>query len=280
VLAPGGLLVFHLPSEPFPETGRAAARRSFVSGALPKEAFRARVSADVGHVEANAGHEIALKLRVRNDSRHAWPALAGASARHQITLAARFRTPDGATGRFARGAQPAPARPRAEGRGGRLPARGAAALAGRVPAGGRRRPGRRRVVPRALGARAAARSPAAPAGAPESPLLRTQSTPEPGSLRRRHPRAHFVLVRLLRVPVLLAAADRARSGIAWHARMAFWHAREAWTRFREPPMRMNGIPRPQVEELIRNAGGRLLEAESSELTFAGWQAYRYFVVRE
>ncbi len=102
---------------------------------------------------------------------------------------------------------------------------------------------------------------------------------EPGAFQRRHPGAHLVLVRMLRVPVMLAAAERARSGITWHARMAWWHAREAWTRLREPPMQMNGIPRPQVEQLIQGAGGRLLEAESSELTFAGWQAYRYFVVR-
>ena len=279
VLAPGGLLVFHLPSEPFPETGRAAARRSFVSGALPKEALRARVSADVGHVEANAGQEIALKLRVRNDSRHAWPALAGASARHQITLAARFRTPDGAlvASPEARSPLPHDLEPKAE---------ADVFLRAALP----RWPGEYLLEVDVVqedvawfherSGREPLRVPCRAAGAPESPLLRTQSTPEPGSLRRRHPRAHFVLVRLLRVPVLLAAAERARSGIAWHARMAFWHAREAWTRFREPPMRMNGIPRPQVEELIRNAGGRLLEAESSELTFAGWQAYRYFVVRE
>jgi SAM-dependent methyltransferase len=280
VLAKGGLLVFHLPSEPFPETGRGTARRSFVTGALAAEAFRARVTADVDHVLGNAGQEIALKLRVSNESRHAWPALAGASARHQITLAGRFRTANARLVETAEARSPLPhdLEPGAQ-----------CEVFLRVPlpiwpgeyrlevdlvqedvAWFHERSGREplRVPCRARGTPAA------------EPRLRPERVGEPGQLRRRHPRAHFVLVRLLRLPLLLASAERARSGLAWHARMAWWHAREAWTRLREPPMRMNGIPRPQVEELIRSAGGRLLEAESSELTFAGWQAYRYFVVRE
>jgi hypothetical protein len=109
--------------------------------------------------------------------------------------------------------------------------------------------------------------------------LRQERAAETGAFRRRHPRAHFVLASVLRLPALLRAAAKARATLAWHARMLWWQAREQARRRLDPPMPMNGIPRPQVEELIKSAGGRLLEAESSELTFAGWQAYRYWVAR-
>lgn len=281
LLARGGLLVFHLPSEPFPEAARSGLRRSFVRGPLPQGACLARLHADVGAASAAAGQQIALKLRVANESRHAWPSLAGASARHQITLAARFRTARGELVESAEARSPLPHD---------------------VDAGATAEIFLRIALPPWPGeyqleldlvqedvawfhersGRTPLRIPCRAAGVPgaEPILLRPQRAGGAGAFQRRHPRAHFVLARVLRLPALLQVAAKARATVAWHARMLWWQAREGLRRLLDPPMPMNGIPRPQVEELIRSAGGRLLEAESSELTLAGWQAYRYWVVPE
>jgi SAM-dependent methyltransferase len=282
VLAPGGLLVFHLPSEPFPEdAGDAGMRRSYVRGPLPPQACRARLTTDVSLAEAAAGEEVALKLRVFNESASCWPSLSGATARHRVMVAGRYRAAAGELVDTAEARSPLPHDVEA----------GASVdvfLRARLP----RWPGdyllEIDVVQEAVGwfheraGRAALQVPCRAGGEPPSePIrLRPRGAAEPGAFKRRHPRAHFVLVRVLRAPVLLAAAARARATVAWHARMAYWNAREAVRRAWDPPMRMNGIPRPQVEQLIVEGGGRLLEAEGSELTLAGWQAYRYFVVKD
>jgi SAM-dependent methyltransferase len=279
LLAPGGLLVFHLPSEPFPEAARSALRRSFVRGALPKGAFLARFHSETSEARAAAGEQIALKLGVGNDSRAVWPSLAGASARHQITLAGRFRTPAGELVDAPQARSPLPHD---------LDAGASAEIFLRI------------VLPPWPGAyqlevdlvqedvawfhersgRPPLRIPCRADGVPGAEPVRLvpQRAGEAGAFRRRHPRAHFILARL-RVPALLRAAAKARATLAFYARTLWWQARDQLRRLLDPPMPMNGIPRPQVEELLRGAGGRLLEAESSELTFAGWQAYRYWVVR-
>lgn len=279
VLSAGGLLVFHLPSQPFPEGAPGAARRSFVRGPLPPGAFRVRIHADVAGARGATGREIAFKLRVANESRHAWPALAGTSARHQITLAGRLRTARGELVESAEARSPLPHDVEA----------GAAVemfLRIALPPW----PGEYQLELDLVQEDVAwfhersggipLRIPCRADGDPvaESVRLRLQRAAEPGAFQRRHPRAHFVLARLLRLPALLQLAAKARATLAWHARMLWWQAREGLRRLLDPPMPMNGIPRPQVEELIREAGGRLLEAESSELTFAGWQAYRYWVM--
>ena len=282
LLTPSGLLVFHLPSEPFPEGAVGATRRSFVRGPLARDAFLARIEPGATEAGAGVGQEIALKLRVTNESRHAWPSLAGASARHQINVAGRFRSAAGELVDAKEARSPLPCD---------VAAGAAVDVFLRVPvpkwpaayqleidlvqedvAWFHERSGRAplRIRCEALGDAATA-----------EPLRLRLEAPaaERGAFQRRHPRAHFLLARVLRIPTLLKAGLAARSAFEWHARMLWWQVREGLRRIIDPPMSMNGIPRPQVEELIRDAGGRLLEAENSELTFAGWQAYRYWVVR-
>jgi SAM-dependent methyltransferase len=280
VLAPGGLLVFHLPSEPFPESGRDATRRSFVRGPLPPQAFRARVRAEPPQLRAPAGDEVVAKVHVTNDSPLAWPSLAGASARHQVTLAGRFRTPDGllVDSAESRSTLPYDVEPGAE---------AAIFLRARLP----RWPGEYLLEIDLVqedvawfhdrSGRAPLRVACVAEGSPAAEPVRLVAQPadRAGSFRRRHPRAHYVLTRVLRLQAALGTLRRAQRAGAWHARLVWWNARETLRRALDPPMPMNGIPRPQVEQLIADGGGRLLEAESSELTFSGWQAYRYFVVR-
>lgn len=282
LLAPSGLLVFHLPSEPFPEGSAGAKRRSYARGPLAPGAFLARIETDTRLLRAPAGHEVALKLRVCNESPHAWPSLAGGSARFQITLGGRFRTSAGELVDTAEARSPLPHDVDA----------GATVemfLRGALP----RWPGEYLLevdlVQEDLAwfhersGRAPERIPCRADGEPAAERIRLlvqARAGQPRAFQQRHPRTHFLLVRVLHVWALLKAGARARSVVAWHARMLWWQVREALRRFIDPPMSMNGIPRPQVEELIRDAGGRLLEAESSELTFSGWQAYRYWVVRE
>src|SRR4029077_10826297 len=67
VLAPGGLLVFHLPSERHPEAANRASAKSGVRGPLPADAYAARLETAAGELAADAGAEVALKLRVHNE---------------------------------------------------------------------------------------------------------------------------------------------------------------------------------------------------------------------
>lgn len=285
VLAPGGLLVFHLPSEPFPEAERGAARHSRASGPLAPDGFVAELGGVAAAVvEAPAGAEAVLKLRVANRSSRVWPALAGASGRHRVAVGGRFLTPAGDVVDVAESRCVLPHD---------LPPAAAAEvfLRARLPpwageyvfevdllqedvAWFHERSGR---PPLRLACRAGAVA-GGPAGPPR--LRPRPPLAEPGAFQRRHPRLHFVLARLLRLPAVRNAARRAARAAAWLARSWWSRLCGAVARRLDPPMVMNGIPRREVLGLIEQHGGRLLEAEASELTFAGWQAYRYWVTRD
>jgi SAM-dependent methyltransferase len=290
VLRRGGLLIFHLPSEPFPRDQAGPARRSAVSRPLPDDAWRARLEPDATDIEAPAGEEKVLKVRVTNLGRHVWPALPDWSARYQVALGGRFRTPAGelVDTPGARGALPHD-----------LEGGASAELFLRVPLP--RRPGdylleldlvqegfawfRQKseqgfvLLPCRLSGDPAASEPLR--------LLPSEPTAPHVPFRIRHPRAYALLARVPRLRELRIAAVRTVQSVVgaaqtagFHARLLSYSARDRVRKLLDPPMAMNGIPRAQVEQLIKDAGGRLVEAEPSELTVAAWQAYRYWVVRD
>lgn len=97
VLAPGGLLVFQVPSRPRasevgPERPRVVAAplagsQSHVRGPLPPDAFRARITADPPARPLVAAEPARLEVTVENASPHVWPALPDGRGRYGINLA-------------------------------------------------------------------------------------------------------------------------------------------------------------------------------------------------
>lgn len=276
VLARGGLLVFHLPSEPFPEDATGVRRRSFAPGPLPPGAWRARIVAGALELAGAPGTEAAVKVDVTNEGRDPWPALAGANARYQVALGGRFSSLAGE----------------------RLDVPGARApLPHDVDPGETVQVFLRVTLPQWPGSyrldvdlvqedvawfeersgRGALFVHCVVPGEPRGVAPRLLTAP---AFRQRHPRANALLKRFRPLVALVHAARRGRAAVSWHALMLRHNAAEAWRRLVDPPMQMNGVPRGEVERLIEDAGGRLLEAERSELLTAGWQAYRYWVRRE
>jgi SAM-dependent methyltransferase len=90
VLAPGGLLVFQLPSHRAAQEPSADAARTEIVGRLPNIAFSARLAIDASALSLRASQEVTLKVTVENCSRHAWAALPDARGRYQINLANRW----------------------------------------------------------------------------------------------------------------------------------------------------------------------------------------------
>jgi len=86
VLAPGGLLVFQLPSHRAASESPAGASRTPIAGPLPAAACKARITATPSSLSARAGDIVTLGVTVENVSPHAWPALPGTRDRHRITL--------------------------------------------------------------------------------------------------------------------------------------------------------------------------------------------------
>lgn len=90
VLAPGGLLVFQLPSQRRAVAPPAGARSTRVGGRLPPDAFRAQLTATVASLSAIAGEHVSVEVTARNNSPHTWPALPDALGRCQINVANRW----------------------------------------------------------------------------------------------------------------------------------------------------------------------------------------------
>lgn len=84
VLAPGGLLIFQLPSEPNPATIPVAPET--LAGALPDAAFRAALKVEKAPAVARAATQATVRVTVKNLSRFTWPAVGTASGRYRIWL--------------------------------------------------------------------------------------------------------------------------------------------------------------------------------------------------
>jgi SAM-dependent methyltransferase len=97
VLAPGGLLVFQLPSHRAPAEPPAGAPRTASAGPLPPGAFRAGLSAHQPPTVAPAAGSVLLAVRVLNRGDAVWPCLPRADGRYQVNVAGHWLYPDGST---------------------------------------------------------------------------------------------------------------------------------------------------------------------------------------
>jgi SAM-dependent methyltransferase len=95
VLAPGGLLVFQLPSQRSTQEPPAGARRTAIAGPLPANGYRARLTTGPSSFVADPGAQITLDVVAENHSSHPWPALPDARGHHQICVANRWLFEDG-----------------------------------------------------------------------------------------------------------------------------------------------------------------------------------------
>lgn len=96
VLAPGGLLVFQLPSQRSTEQPPADARQTPIRGTLPPDAFRARVTTEHTSLSAGRGEQLTLEVTAENCSPHVWAALPDKRGQCQINVANCWLQDDGA----------------------------------------------------------------------------------------------------------------------------------------------------------------------------------------
>jgi SAM-dependent methyltransferase len=87
VLAPGGLLVFQLPSQRSTQEPPTEARQTRIHGRLPDDACRAALTTDVPSLSAGAGADVTIEVTAENRSPHPWPSLPDALGRYQINVA-------------------------------------------------------------------------------------------------------------------------------------------------------------------------------------------------
>jgi SAM-dependent methyltransferase len=96
VLAPGGLLVFQLPSQRSTAQPPADAHRTAIEGPLPDTALLARLALSETSLSVDPGKPLPLHVIVENNSLSWWPCMADARGKHQIKVANRWRQTDGA----------------------------------------------------------------------------------------------------------------------------------------------------------------------------------------
>ena len=96
VLAPGGLLVFQLPSHRTAQLSSDHAVSRTVAARLPPEACRARIAAEPTALVLQADQQVDVKVAVENCSSFVWPALPDRRGRFQIKVANHWLTEAGA----------------------------------------------------------------------------------------------------------------------------------------------------------------------------------------
>jgi SAM-dependent methyltransferase len=95
VLAPGGLLVFQVPSQRSTQEAPADARSTAVGGPLPASSYRARLTTTANTLSAEPGAQITLDVVAENGSSQVWPALPDARGHRQICVANHWLHDDG-----------------------------------------------------------------------------------------------------------------------------------------------------------------------------------------
>ena len=278
VLAPGGLLVFHIPAEPFPEAAQSS-RRSVCRGPLPPSAFRAEITVAEPPRGGPAGEPLTLKATVHNRSDSLWPCLAAPAPMHQITLGNHWLDESGNVATLSDGRSQLPHD--------LAPDESAELFLRVVPP----QPPGDYVLELDLVQEGVAwfqqydsptlRLPFDSQGQRPAREAATLPLPAPGvqPFRLRHPRTYHLLAHVLGLKSALRNSKRAAQRAAWRARSLRQTLTERTRRALDPPMQMNGIARAAVLALIARHGGRVVDVEDAELTHAGWQAFRYWVTR-
>ncbi len=85
ILAPGGIAVFQLPSEP-------VAAQDAGAKPLPDDAFRARLTPGRDRLSGPPGSRVALSVRVTNDSPRVWPVAGSPDGHDALNLGNHWRT--------------------------------------------------------------------------------------------------------------------------------------------------------------------------------------------
>ncbi len=254
LLAPGGLLVFQVPSE---ESAAASlgvpGPCSVASGPLAAGSFHARILLDGPPAPAPAGSNFAVRVVVQNLSGSTWPALPSGNGDGQVTLGNQWRRPDGSLliRDDARVPLPRDLAPRQD-------------LDLVITPTAPSQPGRYlldfdmveegRCWFDERGSEVA-RLPIVVAPAAATPA------PARPRFRERHPTTFAWLERTGGLK-LVRAAQR-----LWHR-----DARPDWR-----AMAMNCLPRAEVEALVAEAGAQVVVAERHLLN--GFKSYRYWVTR-
>jgi SAM-dependent methyltransferase len=257
VVAPGGLLVFQLPSHRTPVEPSRDATSTVAAGALPRSAFRAEIVPEDTRVTARAGESFLLSVTVRNASDHTWPSGGREDGLYVVQLANRWVHLDGAMARPDDGRVPLP-HDVAPGQEARL------FLPVRAPEVNGEYDIRLDLVQEHVAwFEERGSSPARVRCLVEGGL-----DPAPREARRprfgeRHPNLRRALVAM--------GLDAVRLTIG-RARERFEAVR------REPTMVMYCIPRAEVTECVEASGGQLLEVEQ-ELLPDGFQSCRYWITR-
>jgi len=96
VLAPGGLLVFQLPSHRTAQVSSDHTASRTVAARLPVDACRARIAAERTELLLQADQQADVKVTVENCSSCVWPALPDRRGRFQIKVANHWLTGAGA----------------------------------------------------------------------------------------------------------------------------------------------------------------------------------------
>jgi SAM-dependent methyltransferase len=282
VLAPGGLLVFQVPSHRTPEAPPRDAPRTAAHGPLAAEALSARIQPWAAALEGRAASIVTLQVTVENRGSVAWPCLPDADDHFRLQLGNHWLLPGGELYQLDDGRAPLP----------HDLGPGAAAellIAVTLPA----EPGdyalELDLVQEDVAWFEARGSPTArlrcrvTGPAPERPLPRPPTgrkaerppdPPPPEELfRDRHPRLH----RALRLTGLRAAYWFARRRLddakRWRDRM---RDRPRPQRASGPVMEMNCIPEAEVEALLAGAGGRVVHRERERVA-GGFLSVRYWV---
>jgi SAM-dependent methyltransferase len=86
LLAPGGILVFQIPS---------ALAGTIIDRPLPNDAFAAEISAVVDGVVIESGSDFCISLRIRNCGRTLWPAGGLSDGKYQVLVGDHWLTPNG-----------------------------------------------------------------------------------------------------------------------------------------------------------------------------------------
>ena len=283
VLAPTGLLVFQLPSQRSTQERPADAQQTAISGRLPADAFRARITTDEAPGAAAPGQQLALDIMVENQSPYMWPSLPDARGRHQITVANHWLYDDGEMVQRDDARCPLPFDVAPGSRAGVIlvvtPPRTDGAYVLEID-----------LVQEEVAWFAERGSPTLRLpfivgdGRARTPRAREAEAGAPRSFRSRHPRA-FELMRVTGIRdaywmwrrvmdrvykardwVIVSVRDRLSVGplINW------WRSKPFAAR-----MEMHCVPRAEVVSIVENAGGHVVNVE--EEWMPGFQSCRYWV---
>jgi len=296
VLAPGGVLVFQLPSRRAALEPAADVVRTPMAGPMPTSAFNARLSIKASSLSLRADKEVALEVGVENSSPHAWGALPDARGRYQINVANHWLF-DGELMQRDDARCPLPYDVEPGGRAhvmlGIRPPRfdGTYELEldlvqENVGWFGQRGSETLRVVCHVSGGLPAASRPPMHT----SQKIETVAKPEP-LFRERHPRT-FGVLRATGLRDAYWIWRRALDRVKFRRNRLVWTLTERvfepvvpplvnWWKGRPfaPKMEMHWVQRSDVLAVLTESGGRLVYAEE-ELMPGGFQSCRYWVVKD